>query len=198
VSGGEVSTAKFWEGLYRDKQDGWDLGRAAPPLERFVAAHRALVDGKRVLVVGCGRGHDARMLVRAGGHVTAIDFAQDAVDEARRIAQAEGVALDVQQADLFELRGQYDLVVEHTCFCAIDPTRRAEYVDTVARLVAPGGALLALFYAHNREGGPPFGTTDAELDQLFLTKFSVEHRETPPDSLERRSGDERLLLLKGR
>src|SRR6476661_8739482 len=46
--------------------------------------------------------------------------------------EAQGLQAKLEQADLFELdmrwRGAFDLVVEHTCFCAIDPARRAEYV----------------------------------------------------------------------
>ena len=196
------SDRAFWEGLYQHGEDGWDLGAATPPLVRWTAAHPELVDGKRVLVIGCGRGHDARMLARAGAKVTAVDFAAEAVAGARALAASEGVTMEVLQADLFELpsqpehAGRYDLCVEHTCFCAIDPARRAEYVEAVRALVVDGGHLLALFYAHGRPGGPPFTTDDAELERLFPPRFVVEHREIPPDSLERRRGAERLWLLR--
>ena len=61
--------------------------------------------------------------------------------------------------DLFTLphtdSGHYDLVLEHTCFCAIDPARRAEWAEVAARILRPQGRLLALFYTHDRPGGPP-------------------------------------------
>ena len=36
-----VSTAGFWDGLYADGQDGWDLGEPAPALGRL-AGRRAV------------------------------------------------------------------------------------------------------------------------------------------------------------
>ncbi len=193
------SDPSFWEDLYQRGEGGWDLGEATPPLARWAAEHPQLVDGKRVLVIGCGRGHDARMLARAGGVVTAVDFAADAVADARALAAKEGVAMEVWQADLFELPlrpERYDLCVEHTCFCAIDPARRAEYVEAVRGVLVDGGHLVALFYAHDRPGGPPFTTDDEELGRLFAPRFVVEHREIPADSIERRRGHERLWLLR--
>ena len=195
------SSHAFWEQKYQHGEDGWDLGEATPVLRRWTAEHASLVDGRRVLVIGCGRGHDARMLARAGAQVTAVDFAVDAVVAARELAAKEGVAMEVLQADLFELPSRperYELCVEHTCFCAIDPERRAEYVSTIHALLSDGGRLVGLFYAHGRPGGPPFSTDDAELERLFSPRFVVEHRETPPDSIERRQGAERLWLLRRR
>lgn len=52
-------------------------------------------------------------------------------------------------------------VVEHTCFCAIDPSQRDHYRSTVDRLLEPGGWLLGVFFCHDRPGGPPYGS-DAE------------------------------------
>jgi thiopurine S-methyltransferase len=54
-------------------------------------------------------------------------------------------------------------VVEHSCFCALDPAQRGAYLDTVVRLLAPGGWLLGLFWCHERPGGPPWGSEPAEL-----------------------------------
>lgn len=194
------SEASFWERLYREAADGWELGRAAPPLARWIATHPELVRGARALVVGCGRGHEARALARAGATVVGVDFALDAITAARALAAAEGVAVDFRQRDLFSLADdpdRYDLVVEHTCFCAIDPARRDEYADVIARILAPGGLFVALFYAHGRPGGPPFGASDDELAARFAPpRFTVVSRETPADSVATRAGDERLIVLR--
>jgi len=188
------SDAAFWEALYRDGDDGWELGVATPPLVRWFAAHSPR--GKRALVVGCGRGHEARMLHHAGARVTAIDFAEPALAAARKSSALE---IDWRLLDLFALPKageKWDLLVEHTCFCAIDPARRDEYVDVVAGALVPGGELVGLFYAHGRPGGPPFTTTDEELERRFTARFAIDHREVPPDSVARRAGDERLLRMR--
>jgi len=198
--GPSVSDAAYWERTYREGTDGFELGRAAPPIVRWIDAHPELVRGARALVVGCGRGHEARALARAGASVVGVDFALDAITAARALAEREGVTVDFRQRDLFTLPGdgeRYDLVVEHTCFCAIDPARRDEYVDVVAQLLVAGGHLVALFYAHGRPGGPPFGTTDDELAARFTPpRFVQLSSETPADSVARRAGEERLVVYR--
>ncbi|MFN9624555.1 MAG: hypothetical protein ACK587_17250 [Cyanobacteriota bacterium] len=54
-------------------------------------------------------------------------------------------------------------VLEHSCLCALDPHQRPADLEAVARLLAPGGWLLALFWCHSRPGGPPRGSDPAEL-----------------------------------
>ncbi len=191
------SEVQFWSGLYREQRDGWELGRAAPPLARWFAAHSP--SGRRALVVGCGRGHEARLLARAGANVTGIDFAAEAIADARALAEREGVPVDFRQRDLFELGrdpDRYDLAVEHTCFCAIDPARRDEYVAVIADVLAPGGELIALFWAHGRPGGPPYTVDDAELRARFGARFEFLHVEIPRDSVALRAGTERLVQLR--
>jgi len=80
-------------------------------------------------------------------------------------------------ADLFDLpddcNASYDWIWEHTCFCAIDPGLRSEYVDAVWNCLKPGGTLLAVFYLdpydedHGPGQGPPHGSTVYELKTRF-------------------------------
>src|SRR5438045_3436207 len=81
------------------------------------------------VVVDGGRGHEAAMRARLGAKVTAIDFSTEAVKAAR----AHG-GFEVREQDLFTLDAEdFDLAVEHCCFCAVDPARRDDYVSSVAR-----------------------------------------------------------------
>jgi hypothetical protein len=68
--------------------------------------------------------------------------------------------------------GAFDAVVEHTCFCALHPSQWPDYVVTVAELLRPGGTLFGAFL-HFDGGGPPFGTTPAELRAMFGARFTV-------------------------
>lgn len=191
LAGASPSEPGFWEALYLDGGDRWELGRAAPPLERYFTSQPPR--GRRALVVGCGRGHEARMLARRGARVVAIDFAASAIAAAR--ALDDGAGVDYRQRDLFVLPAdpdRYDLVVEHTCFCAIDPARRPEYVAAVAEVLAPGGELVGLFWAHGREGGPPYSTSAAEIEALFAPRFTVADLGTAQGSVVARAGQELL------
>ena len=215
-----MSTAGFWDGLYAAAQDGWDLGGAAPALVDWLASGRFCSLGSiqcggpemapalpqaaetraraRVAVPGAGRGHDARLLARHGYRVTAFDFALAAVAEARRLAAADGVDVAVEQRDVFTLgedfAGAFDGVWEYTCFCAIDPARREEYVRVLHTILRPGGLLLACFFPLREGGdGPPFPVLRADIDRALADRFTVLRAGPPGRSADRRQNLEWLV-----
>mgnify|MGYP001617607457 CR=1 FL=1 len=191
----DISTPSFWSARYRRGEDGWEKGRPAPPIVRLA---KALPPG-RVAVVGCGRGHEAIALAKLGWDAVGFDFAPEAVSGARRRAARCRSRARFERADLFRLPARlpavFDAVCEHTCFCAIDPSRRREYVRAVAGLLKPGGFLFGLFYAHGNPGGPPFDTDPAEIRRLFGKRFEIRSLEVPPDSHPGREGKELLGLF---
>lgn len=187
----------FWDDRYSRDDTPWDLGGPAPPLVRYLDQH-PLAAG-RTAVLGAGAGHDAIALARRGHAVTAFDFSAEALARLGRNVAAAGVSVEGRLEDILDLPpihdGAFSLVVEHTCFCAIDPGRRRDYVRSIARLLPAGGHLLGLFYAHGREGGPPFRTSRAEVEELFGRNFTPRHIETPADSAPSRRGEEFLALF---
>lgn len=200
------SPAVLWDQRYRDGADAWELGQPAPPLERFLRHHAlAPKPPATVLVPGCGRGHEAALLADLGFAVTGLDFSAEAITAAGQRHGAARPELRWLQADLFDAEalaaaglkpGSLDGVVEHTCFCAIDPSQREAYRDTVIRLLKPGGWLLGLFFCHNREGGPPYGSNPDELAQQWAESGLIQLLWEPAQgSVEQRS-DEWLGLFR--
>jgi methyl halide transferase len=187
-----------WESKYQASDTPWDKGAPSPGLLDFLAEHP--VSG-RVLVPGCGLGHDVRALAAGGAEVLGIDIAPSAVEAARRIPLAGREQYEV--TDLFalppHLRGAFDWAWEHTCFCAIDPAMRPAYVEAVADALAPGGHLLAVFYLDpgndHPEEGPPFEVSIAELDRLFLPRFTLVREWLPARAYPGREGREWMRLL---
>jgi SAM-dependent methyltransferase len=207
-AGKPVSAPAFWEALYAQGQDGWELGEPAPPLRAWLQAGGRFEPGPgrdrpRVAVPGAGRGHDARLLARHGYGTWAFDFAPAAVREAGALARAEGLPVAVEARDVFTLardyRGFFDGVWEYTCFCAIDPARRAEYADVLRDVLRPGGLLLACFYPI-REGtdGPPFPVSVAAVERALAADFRILRAGPPAASVERRRGLEWLVLARRR
>ncbi len=195
----DVNSPRKWEADYDRGTDGWDLGGPTPALRRLAASGR-LAPG-RLITLGAGRGHDAREFARHGFRVTAVDFAADAVREMQRLADPQA-PVEILQADLFALPGElsasFDSVLEYTCFCAIDPARRPEFADAVARLLRPGGTYVSLaFPLDDHAGGPPFAVSLVEVLGLFRERgFTLSSQETPVDSVPRRQGLEQLLALR--
>jgi SAM-dependent methyltransferase len=194
-----VSHPAFWEDLYRRHGDGWELGGPAPALVEFVEITPP--PRGRVAVPGCGRGHDTRYLARRGYAAVGFDFADDAIREARALEARERTGATFEQRDLFTLRAEYanafDGVWEYTCFCAIDPGRRPEYVRTIAAILKPGGWYLACFYpVRQGGGGPPFPVARSEVRRLFAPFFRFERAYAPLRSVQRRNGQEWMVFAR--
>jgi methyl halide transferase len=175
----------------------WDRGAPAPPVLDFLAVHP--VRG-RVLVPGCGAGHEVRALAAAGASVLGVDFAPGALGQAAAHPRAGGE--DYLLADFLDLpahlHGTFDWIVEHTCFCAIEPSRRVDYVRACRDALVPGGKVLAVFYLDPRDPGgdtPPFGVAVAELDRLFGEAFAMVSESVPARCFEGREGRELVRLL---
>jgi SAM-dependent methyltransferase len=194
----DVSSARKWEADYARQTDGWDLGGSTPVFERLLSTRQ--LPPRRMIVLGAGRGHDARLFARHGFQVTAVDFASQAVQEMRRLADP-AAPVEILQHDIFtlpeSLNGSFDYVLEYTCFCAIDPNRRAEYADLVARLLKPNGLYIDLaFPLDGRKGGPPFAVTETEIIDLFEKRgFKLLSREKPAESVSPRRHAEELFIF---
>ena len=187
-----------WEAQYQKGETPWDKGAPSPGLLDFLA-HDALRG--RVLVPGCGAGHDVRAIAAHADEVVGIDIAPSAIAAARTFPPAGRERYEL--ADLFALppalRGSFDWVWEHTCFCAIDPAMRAAYVEAVAGALKPGGHLLAIFYLDpgndSPDQGPPFEVSIAELDTRFASRFTLEREWSPAHAYPGREGREWMRLL---
>jgi SAM-dependent methyltransferase len=195
-----AGVADPWDRRYREGSDGWELGRPAPPLEQALRHDpRIPRPPARVLVPGCGRGHEAALLAALGFNAIGLDVSGEGLAEARRIHGPGGPLLRWLQADLFDREGlaraglgaaSLGGVVEHTCFCAIAPEQRPAYLAQMHHLLEPGGWLLGLFWCHSRPGGPPYGS-DPELlaEQIREAGFTPEIWEPARGSVESREGE---------
>jgi methyl halide transferase len=198
------ATPEFWNQRYDDGAP-WDLGQAAPALVQLVEEGLA---PEPTIVLGCGYGHEALLFARAGCIVTGVDFSDPAIAGAKALAKAAlkdgrlatGTKIKWLHQDMFSLlpkqRGKFGYVVEHSCFCAIDPSQRSAYVDLVAGLLKPGGLLLGVFRVHDRPDGPPFGATETEILGLFGWQFEVVKFEAATSAIERREGEEKLAVFR--
>lgn len=189
----------YWESAYETGVPHWDKGQPAPPLVRVIKKAR-LPEGTRVLVPGCGFGHEVLFLAQAGCEVTAVDFAPSAIQRVRE--RARGLPITALERDIFslseELADRFDLVVEHTCFCAIPIEMRDAYADVMSEVLVEKGQIIGLFYETDNQDGPPFKTTVADVQRHFSRYFDILKVSRPKDSFENRRGKEWLITLRKR
>lgn len=194
----DVNSPHKWEADYQRGTDGWDLGGPTPVFKRLASSRR--FKPGRMIVLGAGRGHDAREFSRQGFDVTAVDFSPYAAEQMHKLADANA-PINILQHDIFtlpaELNGSFDYLLEYTCFCAIDRKRRAEYADVVTRLLKPNGIYIDLaFPLDHRKGGPPYAVTESEIFNLFESRgFKLISREKPEDSVKPRRHSEELFIF---
>jgi cyclopropane fatty-acyl-phospholipid synthase-like methyltransferase len=187
-----------WEGRYQSQDMPWEKGEASPGLVDFLATHVDLPRGT-VLVPGCGSGHDVRAWAGAGFTVTGCDIAPSAIRLSQERTAAAGLSAHFILGDFLAdaVPGPFDWIFEHTLFCAIDPSRRDDYVQAVLRRIKPGGSYLAVNYLIPNKDGPPFGTTRPEQIDWFSPHFDLQ-ADWVPRSYPNRTGLELMLWWKGR
>lgn len=199
MSRNDVNQPEFWEEVYLNNLAGWDLGGPTPVFEELSKSPE--ITSGSMIVIGAGRGYDARSFASKGFEVVAVDFAEQAVEDMQRLSQPEA-PFTILQADIFDLPkeflNKFDYVLEYTCYCAIDPGRREEYGEVIRDLLKPGGRYIALaFPIGNYPGGPPFAVSVEELIQILSLKgLKLTHREIPAATIKPRKGREELLIMK--
>ncbi|MDB9316026.1 methyltransferase domain-containing protein [Spirulina sp. CS-785/01] len=189
-----ITKPHFWENRYQNQTTGWDIGQPAPGFREFLAQENETLPRGKMAVLGCGRGYDAFPFAEAGFEVIGFDFAPSAIQEATQLAQTHNIPAHFQQADIFHLpkthSHQFDYLLEHTCFCAIPPEKRPEYVQIAHSLLKPQGQFIGIFFTHSRPGGPPFGVTPSELQDDFQPHFAIKTLHPVTQSVSSRQGEE--------
>jgi len=97
--------------------------------------------------------------------------------------------------DFFEHSGKYDLILEQTFFCAIDPSLRPDYVAKVKELLSDKGKLVGLLFNRTFENNPPYGGDQKSYQSLFSQHFGDIYMEPCYNSIPARSGSELFISI---
>ncbi len=185
----------YWENKYRSDQLGWDMGQVSPPLKAYIDQ---LSDKTvKILIPGAGNGYEALYLFRRGfTSVYVVDIAKQPLTRIE-VEEPDFPTSHLIEADFFEWGASgFDLILEQTFFCALQPSQRRAYVDKMKRSLRPGGTLAGLFFDFPlTENGPPFGGNEAEYRSLFATDFHIRTLERAHNSIKPRQGTELFFIF---
>jgi len=188
----------YWRARYASNETGWDAGAITPPLRDYFA-QLAGPDQRRILIPGAGRAYEAEYLHTAGySNVWVADVAPEAL-AALQARVPDFPATHLLQQNFFDLPATppYNLIVEQTFFCALDPALRPAYARQCANLLGARGTLMGvLFDTTFTQPGPPFGGSREEYRAYFEPYFNFLHFDTAYNSIAPRQGRELFICLK--
>ena len=142
---------KYWTDRYQNRETGWDIGEVSTPIKEYIDQLKNKTI--RILVPGCGNAYEAAYLVDMGFQdITLIDISEAKSNELAK-KFVKNPCVKVLHGDFFNHTGNYDLIIEQTFFCALDPTLREAYVEKMHSLLSDGGKLAGVLFNRDFNGG---------------------------------------------
>ncbi|MGZ3884491.1 MAG: methyltransferase domain-containing protein [Bacteroidia bacterium] len=185
-------SADYWNKRYLNDDFGWDAGAITTPLKNYFDQLRDI--SKRILIPGAGNAYEAAYLWEKGFKNTfVLDFAPEPLQNFKKRCP-DFPESQLIQDDFFKHKSRYDLIVEQTFFCALDPALRPAYARRMHELLKPHGKLVGLLFNDTLNADkPPFGGSKAEYEQYFKPYFSLDVFETCTNSIKPREGRELFI-----
>ncbi|NQU86248.1 MAG: class I SAM-dependent methyltransferase [Mariniphaga sp.] len=137
--------------------------------EKWIASRFDINNNTVIADFGCGPGLYTTRFAERGANVTGIDFSENSINYAKKVAHEKGlnIAYVVKNYLEFETTENFDLITMIMCdFCALSPEQRKIMLKKFYSLLKPGGSVLLDAYLlnsfHQREE-----TASYEKNQLF-------------------------------
>ena len=189
----EKLSEQYWKERYQKQEIGWDLGEVSPPIKAYFDK----IEKKelKILIPGCGNGYEGRYLFNKGfKNVHLLDFASEPLETF--FLNTPGFPKgNLHNEDFFRHKGGYDIIVEQTLFCAIDPKLRLEYAEHLKSLLRDGGKVIGLLFNRDFPSGPPYGGDKNEYVGYFTPNFSKLKMDNCYNSIAPRKGSELFIQL---
>src|SRR5690348_12098342 len=172
----ETPTMSRFDQAYESGTAPWVIGEPQPAI---VELQRTGSIGSPVLDAGCGAGEHTILLTRLGYDVLGIDFAPQAIEQARANAAAKGVDARFAVGDALRLDGTstYRTIIDSALFHIFDDADRAAYVRSLHAACRPGGVVHVLALS---DAGRGFGpqVSEAEIREAFGDGWVLEALDT--------------------
>lgn len=184
----------YWTDKYEQGNTGWDIGYVSTPIKEYIdnLTDRSI----EILIPGAGNAYEAEYLWNEGfKNVTIIDLSEKPLKAFNQRIPAFPKK-QLIQGDFFAHDTKYDLIIEQTFFCALDPSLRERYLEKMSTLLKPQGKLVGLlFNIPLFKDHPPFGGNKSEYLPLFSQYLHINKMEESYNSIPARSGNELWIDL---
>ena len=189
-----ILNENFWENKYKEQKTGWDLGEISPPLKAYI--DQLTNKDLKILIPGGGNSYEAAYLFKKGfNNVFVIDISKVPLQNIQnRIPDFPSEQLI--HGNFFDLENSFDLIIEQTFFCAINPNLRTKYALKMKELLHEKGKLVGLFFdTELNKDHPPFGGSKEEYLTYFKPHFNILTMENSYNSIKSRVGDELFFII---
>ena len=186
---------KYWDNKYAQSKMGWDIGYVSTPLKAYI--DQLSNKNSKILIPGAGNGYEVEYLFKKGfTNIHVVDIAFQPLENLK--ARIPLFPTDhLLHMDFFNLKASgFDLILEQTFFCALDPNLRKSYASKMYELLAPKGKVAGLLFDFPlKEDGPPFGGSEEEYREIFSQKFRIKVLERSYNSIKPRKGNELFFIF---
>jgi len=184
---------EYWANRYKNNDTGWDVGDISTPLKEYIDK---LTDKTiSILIPGAGNAHEVEYLFNKGfKNVFLLDIAHEPIENFKKRVPDFPIK-HLLVCDFLEHTGQYDLIIEQTFFCALEPHLRSKYVSKMFDLLKPDGKLIGLlFNIPLNTDKPPFGGDKEEYLKLFNPSLNIIEMELAKNSIKPRENSELFFI----
>jgi 1,4-dihydroxy-6-naphthoate synthase len=188
-------TEDYWTSRYVNNMSGWDVGEITPPIKAYVDT----IEDKTltILIPGAGNAYEAEYLHNQGfTNVTICDLSMKPLKNLKERCPSFPDN-HLIQGDFFDLDHTFDLIIEQTFFCAINPSLREPYAKKSKSILNPNGQIIGLMFdVVFPFNGPPFGGCMADYKMLFSKYFDNVSMEKCTTSIAPRLGNEIFVNIR--
>ena len=188
---------QYWTERYDAGKDGLDLGCISPPIKEYI--DQLTNKDIKILIPGAGNSHEAEYIHNQGfTNLYVCDISNVPLDNLKERVTTFPVD-NLIHGNFFEIQDKFDLVLEQTFFCALNPSLRQDYIEQMSKIIKPKGNLIGLLFSmeFDREG-PPFGGVINNYKAMFSKKFDIRVITPCTNSIESRMGSELFINMRPR
>lgn len=185
---------KYWSSRYVNGQTGWDIGYISDPIKAYV--DQLTNKDLRILIPGGGNSYEAEYIFAQGFKNTFVVDISHIPLEAFSNRCPLFPKDQLLNMNFFDLDKKFDLVIEQTFFCSLDPKDRDHYASKMGEVLSKKGRLVGVLFNDSLfQDHPPYGGYKEDYMPHFRPYFDFDVFEECYNSIKPREGRELFINL---